>query len=62
MVIGPFPVVAVRENGVVIINKGKYLESWNIRNLHPWKETNETKKERIKEFNNKNAKQISKKK
>ena len=62
MVIGPYPVVAVRENGVVIINKGNYLESWNIRNLHPWKETNETKQVRFKELNKKNAKQISKKK
>ena len=62
MVIGPFPVVAVRENGVVIINKGKYLESWNIRNLHPWKETDDEKQERVRELNDKKAKQISKKK
>ncbi|CAK4537492.1 unnamed protein product, partial [Aphanomyces euteiches] len=32
---GPFPVVAVRPNGTVLIDRGRYIETINIRRLIP---------------------------
>jgi hypothetical protein len=33
---GPFRIIAVRENGTVLIDKGLYVETINIRRLRPY--------------------------
>ncbi|KAG3118157.1 hypothetical protein PI125_g3160 [Phytophthora idaei] len=34
---GPYQVFAVRENGVLVINKGKYVEGIHMRRVMPFK-------------------------
>ena len=34
--LGPYELVAVRNNGTIIVNKGNYMETWNIRNVLPY--------------------------